>query len=116
MFRRGANRSVTSLLADRIKKLAAAPAPRATSLERARVGAFDREPTFAFGAVESSCGVREGVVVRDINTSGARIDFTRALELPSRVLLVAPGIGLRRWAEVVWRDSRSAGLKFEARR
>jgi hypothetical protein len=115
MFRRDPNRPVTSLLADRIRRLATAPASNATSAGRPRVGASDREPAFAFGTVETACGVREGVVVRDVNTSGARIDFTRALELPSRVLLVAPGIGLRRWAEVVWRDSRSAGLKFEAR-
>jgi hypothetical protein len=114
MFRQGPNRSVASVLADRIKRLTTAQASKAAA--RPRLGESDRQPTFAFGAVESSCGVREGVVVRDVNTSGARIDFTRALELPSRVLLVAPGIGLRRWAEVVWRDSRSAGLRFEARR
>jgi hypothetical protein len=104
------------VLADRIRRLASAPASGVEPAVRPRVDATDREPEFTFGAVESSCGVREGVIVRDVNTSGARIDFARTLALPSRVLVVAPGIGLRCWAEVVWRDSRSAGLKFEARK
>jgi hypothetical protein len=42
--------------------------------------------------------------------------ISSARTLARRVFLVALGMGLRRWAEVVWRDGRSAGLKFEARR
>jgi hypothetical protein len=102
------------VLANRVRRLATEPASSAADVPP-RASAPEREATFSFGAVETSCGVREGVIVRDVNIRGARIDFTRALTLPRRVLLVAPGMGLRRWAEVVWRDGRSVGLKFEAR-
>jgi hypothetical protein len=119
MFRRSPKTPSESGLADRIQKIASGPAddraPSKTPAVDWRGDGSDRAPTFVHGTVELESGVRENVAVRDVSGDGVRIDFARTLTLPDRVHLSAPGMGLRSWAQVVWRKQRSAGLKLEPR-
>ena len=54
-----------------------------------------------------------GVIIKDINTSGARVDFFQRRSLPDFVTLQEATMRLNRRARVMWQDGSSAGLKFE---
>jgi hypothetical protein len=119
MFNRRPHKQDDAALADRIQKVARGEAddsaPAKPSGVDWRGDGADREPTFVHGTLEIAPGVREGVAVRNVSGDGVRVDFARNFTLPDRVFLSAPGMGLRAWAQVIWRDARSAGLKLEPR-
>jgi PilZ domain len=54
-------------------------------------------------------------MLSDISETGARIDVEGAKELPDRFLLLLSQNGAaRRPCQVVWRNSRQLGVKFES--
>lgn len=57
---------------------------------------------------------RMGVVIKDINAKGARVDFFQRRELPEYVVLQETTLRLNHRARVMWQDGSSAGLMFVA--
>lgn len=70
-----------------------------------------RERTFRAGLLLAN-GERIAIVVKDVNETGARVEFVSRAELPPSVLLVEPTLKLHRRATVVWQSAGAAGLQF----
>ena len=51
-------------------------------------------------------------VIVNLNSQGARIQFSDRTELPFRIRLSAPTLKLNCWARVVWQVDEAAGLEF----
>jgi hypothetical protein len=119
MFRKPDANKGKDPLADRMKAIS----------KQASFAAVEIQPQHTYSAIGSkkratrramfrqasivAVGERIEVVVKNVSETGARIDFFRRLDLPSRVLLQAPSLQLKRWARVVWQTDSSAGLHFE---
>jgi len=99
--------SISDRLRSRIAKIAGA----GVSLSRLRTRT-PREPTFRAGMLLLGNGERIPVVIKDVNKTGARIEFVRRVELPPTVTLIEPTLNLRRRAAVAWQDESAAGLRF----
>jgi hypothetical protein len=123
MFRKRPKHPGEDALAARVRKLAEEAAPDhghehadgKVAGHDVRFAKTDREPTFGDGLVETRAGLRQVVAVKNVSHDGARIESAHALPLADEVLLSAPGLGLKCWAHVVWREERAAGLKFESK-
>lgn len=55
-----------------------------------------------------------GVIIKDINAQGARVDFFQRRELPEFVVLQETTMRVNHRARVMWQDGSSAGLMFVA--
>lgn len=71
-----------------------------------------RERVFKDATLQLRDGTRFRVSIKDLSETGARIEFHANIDLPARVILSAPGLRLRRFARVVWREAMAAGLQF----
>lgn len=57
-----------------------------------------------------------GCALHDISESGARIDVVDSKMVPDRFVLLLSGNGAaRRTCNVVWREAKQVGVKFERR-
>jgi len=99
--------SVSDRLKQRIGKIASATLalPRLISRQ-------PRERTFRAGLLLADNGERLSVVVKDVNETGARVEFVSRIELPATVVLIEPTLKLHRRAAVVWQADCAAGLRF----
>lgn len=71
-----------------------------------------RKDMWCVCTVETKGGeVREGVIM-DVSKSGARVRFRSKCRLPNVVRIKASRIGLRRFAQIVWRQGFDIGIKF----
>ncbi|MDP3739488.1 MAG: hypothetical protein Q8R02_19020 [Hyphomonadaceae bacterium] len=59
-----------------------------------------------------SYGEKVPVVVKNMNSTGLRIEFFQNTTLGERVQIVEPSIPLRAWAEVVWERNGASGLRL----
>lgn len=100
-------------LADRMRKIAAAPAEDVV-YSSAHTGEkrATRQPTFKSATVTTLGGERIDVVVKNVSSTGARIEFVRDVSLTDRVMLSEPTMRLKTWAYVVWQTRGAAGLQF----
>jgi hypothetical protein len=55
------------------------------------------------------------VVITDLSSRGARVQFSARTELPFRVRLMAQTLKLNCGARVVWQNDGAAGLEFLAK-
>lgn len=101
-------------MADRIRQLSARKplvdpeaAPVRTTEERSA-----RQPMFRQGVVILGAGQRLSVVIKNLSTTGARIEFFVRTALPGEVLLTEATLKLSRRARVVWQSDGAAGLQF----
>ena len=98
---------------DRLRKVATAeanvPVGRGSVIRRQRA---DRKATFKAASLRFVTGERIEVIVKNISTTGARIEFMRNVLLPDRVFLSEPTARLRLWAYVAWQEPGAAGLEF----
>ena len=108
------------VLADRVRAIGAKPindddAPELCVATPADTHAA-RQPRLAIykaGVLYLDRGIRVQVVVRNISQGGARVEFSRYLELPAKVTLALDGDPRRAPARVAWQSEGAAGLKFE---
>jgi hypothetical protein len=102
-------------LADRMRKIAgAAGAPEEitySSVQQTNKRA-DRQPTFKQGTLTTRGGERIPVVVKNVSSTGVRVEFFKDVQLGDHVLLIEPTLQIRTWAEVIWQGRGAAGLKF----
>ncbi|MDZ4777765.1 MAG: hypothetical protein SGJ23_13375 [Alphaproteobacteria bacterium] len=73
----------------------------------------ERESVFreAVLTIEGYYAIR--AIITDISPGGARIEFATRIDLPSRIVIVEPLSGLKRWARVAWQHDGAAGLVFQ---
>lgn len=74
-----------------------------------------RTSTFKSATLQLITGERFDVIVRNISSTGARVEFMRDVHLPDRVYLKEPTQRLSIWAYVVWQERGVAGLEFVPR-
>lgn len=60
-----------------------------------------------YGGVKTSC------VVRDISATGAAVEFSDVIRLPTHFTLIVPEDALRLKCRVVWRRGYRAGITFD---
>ncbi|MEQ1783178.1 MAG: hypothetical protein ABMA14_17615 [Hyphomonadaceae bacterium] len=99
--------------ADRLRKVSAAPAAEAAySVVGPQAERADRKASFRPATLTFITGDRVDVVVKNLSTTGARVEFMCNALLPDRVLLSEPTARLKVWAYVIWQDAGAAGLEF----
>ena len=62
--------------------------------------------------IVNDAGYATGVEIKDISSSGARIEFGWGCDVPPRFVLKIKRGNVERTVETVWRTSRDAGLRF----
>ena len=60
----------------------------------------------------NDAGYATAVEIKDISSSGARIEFGWGCDVPLRFVLKIKRGNVERQVETVWRTSRDAGLRF----
>ena len=55
-------------------------------------------------------------IVRDLSKTGARLSFSRPIELPGSFEIEITKTGERHWAQVVWSGGGGCGVQFEPER
>jgi hypothetical protein len=74
----------------------------------------ERTAAFKEALIITETGAQIKVIIKDITERGARVEFhAGGGVIRGRVQLVEPSRGLKRYAQVRWRDQNSAGLEFE---
>lgn len=71
-----------------------------------------RQAVFRQGALIMANGEKVRVAVKDISTTGARVEFFTRCELPELVVLVEPTLRIKCRSRVVWQRDGVAGLAF----
>lgn len=101
----------SDILSARVRRIAETPSAspvRATFGKRRQ----PRVAGFKPGTLTFTGGERVDVVVKNLNASGARVEYIRGTRLPERVMLTEPQNGVRKWAHVSWQTWGAAGLQF----
>jgi hypothetical protein len=103
-------------LANRMRKISGAPVGVPEEITYSSVQQTnkraERTATFKQGTITTRGGERIPVVVKNVSSTGARIEFFRDVQLGDHVLLSEPTLQIRTWAEVVWQGRGAAGLNF----
>lgn len=105
--------SHSSRFADRLRKISDAPqADSDYGSGEPPAARTDRKPTFRAATLTFITGDRIDVVVKNLNATGARVEFISNVRLPDRVMLSEPTARLQVWAYVTWQEPGAAGLEF----
>lgn len=113
MFKKPDTNKAADPLADRMRKIAAVPAEDVTySSVQTGQKRPERKPTFKSATVTTLGGERIDVVVKNISSTGARVEFLRDVSLTDRVIISEPTLRIKTWAYVVWQTRGAAGLQF----
>lgn len=114
MFKRSGPPPPPSKLAERVRSLGEQRPepvdrvrPKNVSNKRAERAALYRQGVLIFGD-----GQRLRIALKNLSTTGARVEFFTRTELPEEVILAEPTLKLRRRARVVWQAEGVAGLLF----
>jgi hypothetical protein len=116
MFGKKGNGKDEDPLANRMRKISGASAlPQEevtySSVQQTNKRA-ERTATFKQGTIQTRGGERVPVVVKNVSSTGVRIEFFRDVQLGDHVLITEPTLQIRTWAEVMWQGRGAAGLKF----
>jgi len=110
-----------SALSNRVRQLGEnKPAPQpyegppTPKLRPEKKRAAERHAQYKQGVLLIDGHEKMGVVIKDINANGARVDFFMRRELPEYVVLQETTMRLNHRARVMWQDGSSAGLMFVA--
>jgi PilZ domain len=114
MFGKSPPRPGTGLLADRVRQLKERDAPPVG--ERLPPGhqkkRSPREPHFKQAVLILEGGRKLTVALKNLSSTGARIEMRERIPLPDKVVLSEVTLGLKRSAQVVWQVDGMAGLHF----
>jgi len=115
MFKKPDSNKQQDPLANRMRKIAGAGGAQEeitySSIQQTNKRA-ERTQTFKQGTITTRGGERIPVVVKNVSSTGARIEFFRDAQLGDHVLLSEPTLQIRTWAEVMWQGRGAAGLRF----
>jgi hypothetical protein len=104
--------TISDTLAKRVRVISEAPP---SALAQQAASAAKRAPralAYRPGTLTFVGGERVDVVVTNLSTTGARIQFKRGTPLPERVCLTQGRTGSQQWAYVTWQTWGVAGLQF----
>lgn len=102
-------------LTDRVRQVAdrkAQPIPEPPPPPRKTEERAERRQVFREGCVILPSGQKLRVAIKNLSSTGARIEFLEQTEFTDEVLLSAPMLELKRRARVVWQRGGAAGLRF----
>jgi hypothetical protein len=60
-------------------------------------------------------GEKVPVAIKNLSSTGARVEFFQNRRLGERVLITEASVPLRFWADVVWEVDGAGGLRFKER-
>jgi hypothetical protein len=116
MFNKRQDKADASALAQRIRTISRKPAEDETAYVDTRIRASSkrppRNPVFRHGSLQLPTGLKIQIVMKDVSSGGARVEFFERIELPGSVLLIEPTMKIRRWCRVVWQRDGVVGLQF----
>lgn len=115
MFGKKGNGKDEDPLANRMRKISGVstlPQEEVTYSSLQQNKRAERTATFKQGTITTRGGERIPVVVKNISSTGVRIEFFRDVQLGDHVLITEPTLQIRTWAEVMWQGRGAAGLKF----
>lgn len=115
MFKKPGPSIGKGVLEDRVRRLSASKP--ALNFEKVLVpqkqdARAPRQPVFRHGALVFEDGRRLSVVIKNLSTTGARIEFFVRTSLPDTMVLTEPTLPLKCRARVVWQREGVAGLRF----
>lgn len=102
-------------LTERVRRVAERkppPIPTEAAPPRKKEERPGRRPLFRHATIVFDSGQTMRVAVKNLSSTGARIEFFSHAELPSELVLHEPTMTLRRRARVVWQREGMAGLQF----
>lgn len=98
-------------LSDRLRA-ASEPAPGAAAGAAQEPGKrLPRQPVYSIATL-TTASAKIPAVVRNVNTRGARVEFTANIPLRGDVSIACPVLGLNTRVRVAWQKGGSAGLIF----
>ncbi len=116
MFKKQGNSKGGDPLANRLQAIASKPALDSndyTDVNQAGARARPkRVTTFKQATLQLGSGERVAVVIKNVGSTGARIDFFKHVTLPRQAKLVEPSMNLNHWVDVIWQRNGSAGVRF----
>jgi hypothetical protein len=99
-------------LLERLKVIADRPTPQVYSEIGGRVQRASRQAVYRQATATLEGGEVLPVVIRNLGSSGCRIEFFRQTPLTGRILIDESSLPLHFWAEVVWQGDGAAGLRL----
>jgi hypothetical protein len=108
------SKTVSGALAKRVRQISEATRP-ASLANPAAAQREVRAPSFKPGKLTFIGGERMDVMVTNLSSRGARIEYVRGTRIPDCVELTEPLTGLKKWAYVSWQTYGMAGLEFVGR-
>jgi hypothetical protein len=113
MFRKKQSESIpTEKLNERLKAIATKSSPRVYSEISGRVQRGSRQAVYRQATATLEGGEVLPVVIRNLGSSGCRIEFFRQAPLSGRILIDEASLPLHFWAEVMWQRDGAAGLRL----
>jgi hypothetical protein len=116
MFKKSKPAPTPQVPAERINAIAARIPPIDYCDSSGRGRRPTRSPSFKQATVRTSGGDEVPVVIKNISSTGLRVEYFQARPLGEhgdRVLIVEPSLPLRAWAQVVWQGDGAGGLQIE---
>jgi hypothetical protein len=113
MFRKNKPAPAPTVPAERINAIAS----RIPPIDYCDAGSRGRRPsrsaTFKQAMVRTPGGDEVPVVIKNMSSSGLRVEYFQSCTLGDRVLIVEPSLPLHAWAQVVWQAEGASGLQLE---
>jgi hypothetical protein len=98
--------------AARVNAIAARIAPIDYCDDGDRTHRSPRSSTSKRAVARTADGEEVAVVIRNISSTGLRVEYSGSRALGDRVLIVEPSLPLRAWAQVVWQGEGAGGLQI----
>jgi hypothetical protein len=110
MFRK--NKPPAAIPAGRVKAVVERSAPTDYG-GASRDGRAARTTVFKQAMLMLPHGEKVPVVIKNMSSTGLRVEFFQNRQLGDRVLITEPSVPLRFWADVVWETDGAGGLRLK---
>ncbi len=108
----GKSKPPAKIKADRVRAIAEQSAPTDYG-DISREGRASRTTVFKQAMLRLSHGEKVPVVIKNMSSTGLRVEFFQNRPLGDRVLITEASIPLRFWADVVWEADGAGGLRLK---
>jgi hypothetical protein len=111
MFRK--NKPPAAIPAGRVQAIAEQSAPTDYGDDVTRDGRAARTTVFKQAMLMLPHGEKVPVVIKNMSSTGLRVEFFQNRQLGDRVLVTEASVPLRFWADVVWESDGAGGLRLK---
>lgn len=105
-------RSQLSRLATRVATIVGLPAPDAYQDAGPSDSRRGRKPTFKRATITLAHGEELPVIIRDLSSTGARLEYFQNRTLGPTLHIREPTTGIATKAVVIWQGERACGIQF----